>query len=132
MCEGSTADRIIRRNVMTSSTSRIQRLARAGITAFAVCTCLVAYSASAEPKVKEQTVSFADLDLSKPAGAQTLYKRIKAAARHVCGPVDNYTYVTPSRGFRECYEKAIADAVAQIDRPSLTALHREVTRGARG
>jgi hypothetical protein len=50
----------------------------------------------------------------------------------VCGPVDNYTYVTPSREFRECYEKAIADAVAQIDRPSLTALHREVTRGARG
>ena len=31
------------------------------------------------------TVSFADLDLSKPAGAETLYQRIQAAARTVCG-----------------------------------------------
>lgn len=117
---------------MTSSTSRFQRLTRAGITAFAVCTCLITFSASAEPKVKAQTVSFADLDLSKSAGAQTLYKRIKAAARNVCGPADNYTYVTPPKQFRQCYEAAIADAVAQIDRPSLTALHREETRSARG
>jgi UrcA family protein len=117
---------------MNSFTSRAQLLTRAGIAALALSTCLVAYSASAEPKAKAQTVSFADLDLSKPAGAQTLYKRIKAAARHVCGPVDNYTFVTPASAFRQCYAKAIADAVAQIDRPSLTVLHREETRSARG
>jgi UrcA family protein len=117
---------------MNSFTSRAQLVARAGIAALALSTCLVAYSASAESKAKAQTVSFADLDLSKPAGAQTLYKRIKAAARHVCGPVDNYTFVTPANAFRQCYAKAIADAVAQIDRPSLTALHREETRSARG
>lgn len=117
---------------MTSFTLRTQRLARAGIVAFAVCTCLTAYSASAQPSVKSQTVSFADLDLSKPAGAQTLYKRIQKAARHVCGPIDKYTYVTPWKAFRECYEEAIAAAVAQVDRPSLTALHREQTRTASG
>jgi UrcA family protein len=117
---------------MTSFTSRTQRLTRAGIAALALCTCLVAYSASAEPKLNSQSVSYADLDLSKPAGAQTLYKRIKKAARRVCGPVDNYTHVTPSRRFRECYEQAIADAVAQVDRPSLTAVHREKTSSARG
>jgi UrcA family protein len=117
---------------MNTFTSRAQLVTRAGIAALALSTCLVAYSASAEPKVKAQTVSYADLDLSKSAGAQTLYKRIKAAARHVCGPVDNYTFVTPSRAFRKCYDQALADAVAQIDRPSLTALHREETRSARG
>jgi UrcA family protein len=115
---------------MTNSTSTTQRLARAGIVALALCTCAVAYSA--EPKVKSQAVSYADLDLSKPAGAQTLYKRIKAAARRVCGPIDHYTYVAPAQAFRECYAKAIADAVAQVDRPSVTALHREQTRTARG
>jgi UrcA family protein len=125
-------EEIKRRNAMNTFTSRAQLLTRAGIAALALSTCLVAYSASAQPKVKAQTVSFADLDLSKAAGAQTLYKRIKAAARNVCGPADNYTYVTPSKQFRQCYEKAIADAVAQIDRPSLTALHREETRSARG
>jgi UrcA family protein len=117
---------------MTTITSKSSRLTRAGLAAFAVCTSLIAYSASAEPKVKTQAVSYADLDLSKPAGAQTLYKRIKAAARHVCGPVDRYTYVTPSQTFRQCFDQAIADAVAQVDRPSLTALHREETRTARG
>ena len=117
---------------MTKINSKTQRLARAGIVALAVCTSLVAYSASAEPKAKQQTVSFADLDLSKPAGAQTLYKCIKAAARRVCGPVDRYTFVTPAQTSRQCYEQAIADAVAQVDRPSLTALHREETRTVRG
>ena len=117
---------------MNTFTSRGQLLTRAGIAALALSTSLVAYSASAEPKAKTQTVNFADLDLSKAAGAQTLYKRIKAAARHVCGPIDNYTFVTPAKAFRECYDKAIADAVAQIDRPSLTALHREEARPARG
>ena len=117
---------------MTSFTLRTQRLARASIVAFAVCTCFTAFSASAEPSVKSQAVSFADLDLSKPAGAQTLYKRIKAAARHVCGPADRYTFVVSPQSFRKCYDKAIADAVAQVDRPSLTALHRQETRTVRG
>lgn len=118
---------------MDNFTSRTQRLTRAGIGAFAVCTSLVAYTAAAaEPKVKSLAVSFADLDLSKSAGAQTLYKRIKAAARHVCGPTDQYTFVTSASAFRQCFEKAVADAVAQVDRPSLTALHREEARTARG
>ena len=115
---------------MNTFTSRAQLLTRAGVAALALSACLVAYNASAQPNA--QTVSFADLDLSKAAGAQTLYKRIKAAARNVCGPADNYTFVTPNKAFRKCYDKAIADAVAQIDRPSLTALHREETRSARG
>jgi UrcA family protein len=117
---------------MNTSTSRTQRLARAGIAALAVCASPFAYGASAEDGVKSQTVSFADLDLSKPAGAQTLYKRITKAARQVCGPADKYSYITPRKAFRECYEEAVAAAVAQVDRPSLTALHREVTRTARG
>ena len=118
---------------MNNFTSRTKRLTRAGVAAFAVCTSLVAYTASAaEPKVKSLAVSYADLDLSKPAGAQTLYKRIKAAARHVCGPTDQYTFVTSASAFRQCFNKAVADAVGQVDRPSLTALHREESRTARG
>lgn len=118
---------------MNNSTSRTQRLTRAGIAAFAVCTSLFAYTASAaETRTKSLAVSFADLDLSKPAGAQTLYKRIKAAARTVCGPVDQYTFVVSSYSFRKCFDAAVANAVGQVDRPSLTALHREESRSARG
>jgi UrcA family protein len=112
---------------MTSFNSRNKKLARAGITvAAALCTCLFTYGASAEePKAVSVTVSFADLDLSKAAGAQTLYKRIKAAARRACGSIDGYTHMRSQRGWRECYESAIADAVARVDRPSLTALYKE-------
>ena len=92
-----------------------------------VCSLHLPVAYSAEPNVKSLAVSYADLDLSKSAGAQTLYKRIKKAARRVCGPVDNYTFLTPAKTFRQCYEQAIADAVAQVDRPSLTALHQDET-----
>lgn len=112
---------------MTSFTSRNQRLARAGIAAaVALCSCLIANGAAAgQSQQVSVTVSFADLDLSKPAGAQTLYKRIRAAARRVCGPVD--THVAVRRWSGECFETAIDDAVAKVDRPSLTALHKEDT-----
>ena len=112
---------------MTSFTSN-KRLARAGVAAaLALSTCLIANFAAAATPTKSVTVSFADLDLSKPAGAQTLYKRIKGAARRVCGPKDYFT----QKSWRQCYDGAIADAVSQIDRPSLTALHKEANRGAR-
>jgi UrcA family protein len=120
---------------MSSFKSPNKLLTRAGISAaFALCTCLIAHGASAaQPQVKTMQVSFADLDLSKPAGAQTLYKRIKAAARNVCGPADQYTFIVSSYSLRKCIDAAVANAVAQVDRPSLTALHQEATaRTARG
>ena len=43
---------------MNTFTSRAQLLTRAGIAALALSTCLIAYSASAEPKEKTQTVNF--------------------------------------------------------------------------
>jgi UrcA family protein len=120
---------------MTSFNSRNEKVARAGITvAVVLFTSLVANGASAEqPQVPQVTVSYSDLDLSKPAGAQTLYKRIKAAASHVCGSRGHYTRLESRKVWRGCYDTAIADAVAQIDRPSLTALHKEAAdRAARG
>ena len=119
---------------MTTFNSRNRLLTRAGISvAFALCTCLIAHGASAaQTTVKTTAVSFADLDLSKAAGAQTLYKRIKVAAARVCGPADRYTYGASNNAFRKCFEAAVAHAVAQVDRPSLTALHREATRTVTG
>jgi UrcA family protein len=102
-------------------------VARAGIAAaIALCTFLLANGASAgEPQKVSKIVSYADLDLSKPAGAQALYNRIKRAAREVCGSADYYKNVSPPKAWRECVDTAVADAVAEVDRPSLTALHQE-------
>jgi UrcA family protein len=120
---------------MTSFNSSNEKVARAGITvAVALFTCLVANGASAEqPQVTQVTVGYSDLDLSKPAGAQTLYQRIKSAAAQVCGSRGHYTRLESRKLWRDCYDGAVANAVAQIDRPSLTALHKEAAdRAARG
>jgi UrcA family protein len=73
-------------------------------------------------------LSFADLDLSRPADAQTLYLRIKRAARIVCDATRSDWDVARLRHWKECFAKAIDDAVSRIDRPTLTALHRGETR----
>lgn len=81
-------------------------------------------------EAKTKTVSYSDLDLSKPAGAKTLYSRIKRAARNVCSPFESATY---RKQWRECMDYAISNAVADVDRPTLAALHAEKgKRTARG
>ena len=68
-------------------------------------------------------VSYAELDLSQPAGAQVLYSRIEQAAFQICsgfiGPfAEIRTKASP------CYKNAVANAVAQVNSPRLSALHR--------
>jgi UrcA family protein len=81
---------------------------------------LPAAADSSEPL--QVTVKFGDLDVSHPQGAAGLYLRIRAAARTVCSPYDG-------RGFSAkmlldaCVNKAIADAVTQVDKPALFAIY---------
>jgi UrcA family protein len=46
------------------------------------------FAAIDDSDVPRVTVRFGDLDLSKPQGAETLYRRIRSAARQVCAPLD--------------------------------------------
>lgn len=82
---------------------------------------LLAEPATGQPPAV--TVNYADLDISRPAGAQALYNRIKHAARSVCAPLESQQLRRMAL-WRECYEQAVANAVATIDRPALTALHQ--------
>ena len=69
--------------------------------------------------VRSEKVSYADLNLSTPAGAAALYGRIEGAARNVCGP-DNIL----GRHFewKGCCKSAIAAAVTKVNSPMLTAI----------
>ena len=71
--------------------------------------------AAAPIEVRSQVVRFAELDLTRPAGAQELYRRIQHAAREVCG------YYGPGGYDRGCADRAIARAVAEVGAPLLTA-----------
>ena len=54
-------------------------------------------------------------------GAIKLYERLKGAARTVCdGPL---TGVAAYQEWRSCYDAAVADAVAKVSSPLLTAVH---------
>ena len=76
---------------------------------------------SAPSDVPSVTVSFRDLDLSTPEGANTLYRRIRTAAQKVCGYAG--ADVLSQNISRACYRNAIADAVAKVNSPLLTAVH---------
>lgn len=77
--------------------------------------------ATAIPKdAPRVTVDFADLDLSRPAGAEALYQRLRAAASRVCGDPDaRRLEERVQRGV--CREQAIERAVAGIGSRSFSA-----------
>ena len=77
-----------------------------------------AFAAALPDDVRRQVVSYADLDLARPAGAQELYHRIRRAARDVCET--SYDRLGHDR---HCIAQAIARAVAEVGAPLLTTRH---------
>jgi UrcA family protein len=76
-------------------------------------------SAATAPSVK---VAYAGLDLSRPVGAQLLYRRLQQASQGVCGrldPIDTAAYLR----WQHCYDGALQRAVLQVNAPQLLALY---------
>jgi UrcA family protein len=92
-----------------------------GVLSFIVCMLGItpAWSSNADPR--SVRVSYADLDLSGPAGAQTLYGRIQSAASQVCG--NTGASFIERRTWSACYRNAIDDAVRKVNSPMLIAVH---------
>jgi UrcA family protein len=95
----------------------------AGIAATAVVICLLSIPLawSATPDGHSVTVSFRDLDLSSTEGARTLYRRIQAAAKQVCGYA-GADFIEQSI-WKSCYHNAVSEAVGKVNSPLLTAVH---------
>ena len=73
-------------------------------------------------------VHFADLDISSIEGTKRLYVRLRSAATEVCEPLESASAWGASE-HRACVSKAIADAVANINRPLLSQYHWSQTKG---
>ena len=86
--------------------------------AFSFATVSRADDGTAPPQV---IVKFADLDVSTPQGAETLYRRIHGAAVDVCSRmyVDEQVYKWNKNA---CLQKVIGDAVIKVNRPALSAV----------
>jgi UrcA family protein len=91
--------------------------------ATSLCTLHTTVQAAADG-LPTKTVSYADLDISKPAGAKTLYRRIQAAARQVCAVEygKDLDVVARSRG---CMKQAVDMAVKSVDSGALSKLNAD-------
>jgi UrcA family protein len=83
---------------------------------------------SASGVQRSYIVRFPELDLAKIEGVATLYNRLRSAAYLVCQPGENEWSSDP-RPDRACINKAIADAVAKVNRPLLTQYHQLRSKG---
>jgi len=86
-------------------------------------------SQAGEVGISTTKVAYGDLNLQTEAGARTLYRRLQAAAAGVCG-VAEHRDLGRWLDWRQCYQKALMDAVDGIGAPTLLAVHRRSVGGA--
>ena len=98
---------------MEVMTKAPQRYWAAGL--FALSLLGTAATVNAEPVVRRQNVSYADLDLNSPAGLQTLQRRIRAAVKVVCGPTPELRELNEMRAEQECRYRALQQATARVE-----------------
>ena len=101
--------------------SIIGSIAQLGAVAAAVAISVA--STTAAGATPARTVRYADLDLAGPAGVAILYARIKAAGKAACGDAQWVGSRIVSSAWKACVATAVDRAVAQVDRPGLTAYH---------
>lgn len=81
----------------------------------------------ASPAPRPITVKYADLDLNRAADVRVLYQRIHRAATESCGLSEITGSHLKLSSWEQCVAGAVDRTVAQVDRPALTAYHRQHT-----
>lgn len=97
---------------------------RSVLAAVAIAGTLFAGSVAARDRevIVAIPVSAHGLDLSQPAGAQQLYRRLAYAAYVACTRADRVG-LAPSPDAMGCSEKALANAVRSVNVPLLTRVY---------
>lgn len=86
-------------------------------------------SAAMVSETRSVHVNYADLDLSKRAGAETLYHRINAAAKEVCqANSPDRVFLAVQVAVLKCLHEAIGNAISQVGAPELIAIYNERNR----
>jgi UrcA family protein len=77
----------------------------------------------ANAEIHSTTVSYGDLDLSREAGVNSLYTRLRAAASDVCGPKGDGRNLVMRFYWRQCYDNALDTAVQKVAHVGLSEVH---------
>jgi len=74
-------------------------------------------------QTRTRAVSYADLNLERKAGLDTLYSRLESASREVCSPRESYRSWAMSQDWQSCYSHAMDKAVADVGNLNLQDYH---------
>jgi UrcA family protein len=90
----------------------------AGALAAGSLTTIARASSTTEPP--SMTVFYGDLDINTVRGAAVLYQRISFAAETVCRDLGSGRQLALLSRYKSCLRSAVADAVAYVNRSTLT------------
>jgi UrcA family protein len=103
--------------------SRLAPLHVVGAVLAIAAASLVADTAAAKEREAASTVvNYSDLDLTSSSDTARLYARLKYASQKVCNSYDSRALRTRDL-HAACFEKALNDAVAEVNDARLTSLH---------
>ena len=107
-------------NTQTPAPICFRRSLATGAAAAALFGFATLASARSDDDLVKVTVSYADLDVSHPAGAAVLYRRIHTAAKEICSPLESR--IDAGMQLDACIDAAVLDAVKAVNRPALSAV----------
>ena len=98
---------------------------KAGIALVAFCALPMSPVAEAEPPARQVSiaVSYADLDLSSPAGAEAMLGRLRLATRKICGDAPHPSQLSVGVRQKSCKRSVMTNAVETLGHPTVTAAY---------
>jgi UrcA family protein len=96
------------------------------VASFALSMGTIAHADSAG-EFRSVTVKYADVNTASDQGAAVLFHRLTNAAKNVCRDLEPGRSLGVMRAYNSCIQTALSNAVADVDRPAVSAY--AVSRG---
>jgi UrcA family protein len=103
-----------------------RRLLGLAVSGFAALNAAAAVAAAGYSPGSSITVKYSRAELERRDGVESVYRRIRTAARMVCEDVDVHDLQSRLQ-YEACYKRAVAVAVENVGDACLAALHRSDT-----
>jgi UrcA family protein len=87
-----------------------------------ICAASGGALAAEPPESLTKIVHYGDLNLDSKQGAEALYARLRSAAKEVCSPLQSIE-MSRQHEWKNCFNNALANAVGQVDKTTVSALH---------
>ena len=118
--------------VLRRTSERLTAGAAAIAVTFLMLATVEVRAAEAEATAPRISVTYNDTAFATQAETAAVYRKLKAAARKVCGVETGHVVPLDERmRAKECVNEALTDVVRRLNRPMLTSVH-EATAGKVG